>query len=179
MLQALALTGLGGLLAIIGTIFGYYLQAREGRRARSETYEREDRFRLHRDRRESYAAFHLAFGNARLAMFSFMDSRGDPEYLARVREARDGAWATYVPLWHVGADEVIGIAGNLMSEIEAVGWHGDNFDPDRWGEMVDAYVLAVRNDLTGQRSSRRGPEASGLLPTETGSAPSPSHTDTP
>ncbi|MEU8306864.1 hypothetical protein AB0C84_25235 [Actinomadura sp. NPDC048955] len=65
MLQSLALTGLGGLLAIVGTLLGHRWQAVEARHSRLENYQREDRYRLHQERRAAYADFHLAVGHAR------------------------------------------------------------------------------------------------------------------
>jgi hypothetical protein len=165
MLQSLVLTSLGGLLAIAGAIAGYLLQNHEARHARFESYNREDLFRLHQDRRQAYRDFHVAFIGARPAVNAAMDSPDDTELRAKVREARNVVLASYIPLWHVGAEEVVQAARNMMHDLHAVGWHGATSSWDDYVKLVDLYVLAVRNDLMKQDSSLEVAEASGALAT--------------
>jgi hypothetical protein len=165
MLQSLALTALGGLLTIVGGIAGYLLQNREARRARSETYKREDLFRLHQDRRQAYRDFHIAFAGARPAVDAVTESPDNAELRAKVREARNVVHVSWVPLWHVGADEVVKAARNILNDMVAVGWHGATSPWMDYAKLVDSYVLAVRNDLMKQNSSFSEAMASGALST--------------
>jgi hypothetical protein len=164
MLQPLLLTGFGGLLAILGTIAGYILQTREARSVRAGAYGREDRFRLHQDRREAYRAFHLAFGEARDVIELYMESRDDIALLKKVQDAREEAWRKHLTVWHIGAVEVVQAARKIMGELTDIGWNGATSDNERWIVLIGSYVLAVRNDLLGEKSSYQEAEAAKILP---------------
>jgi hypothetical protein len=167
MLQSLILTGFGGLLAIGGAVAGYLVQTRDAQRARAEPYTREDTFRLHQDRRQVNRDFYLAYGSTN-AMMDAMKSPDDPELRAKVRAARDELHGSYVPLWHIGAEEVIQAARSILNEMQAVGWGGATTSWERHTTLVSAYVLAVRNDLLKQRLSFQEALASGALIIDSG-----------
>jgi hypothetical protein len=40
-----------------------------------------------------------------------------------------------------------------MDEITDIGWRGANSSDERWRLLIGSYVLAVRNDLLGEKSS--------------------------
>lgn len=140
--------GLGGLLTIVGTFLGHRWQTLEARRGRQEVHEREDRYRLHQDRRVAYVGFHLALGNAR-SVFSDVEAGAAQDWLLKVREARAEAWVALVPLWHVGSERVVDAAAKIMNHIDAVAWRGKEVDLDTWSALMEEYVIAVRSDLLG------------------------------
>jgi hypothetical protein len=107
MLEALLLAGLGGFLAIAGTVTGQHLQARHNRRIRVEEYAREDRYRLFRDRLEAYREYHVAVGNARRVMGLYSRSRDDTGLLETLKEARSEAWRAYTLVWLIGEENVV------------------------------------------------------------------------
>ncbi|QKW39375.1 hypothetical protein HUT06_39520 [Actinomadura sp. NAK00032] len=147
MLQSLALTGLGGLLAIVGTLLGHRRQAAEARHSRLEGYQREDRYRLHQERRMAYADFHLAIGRARSMVRTIEMADGDDDGFNKIKDARSDVWAALVPLWHVGSEEVVRTAGEFLSRIDAVMQEGSRLDLDQWKDLVKDYASAVRRDL--------------------------------
>jgi hypothetical protein len=163
MLQSVILTGFGGLLAITGAIAGYLLQNREARRARLESYKREDTFRLHQDRRQAYQDFHLTFVRAQPSLYATIESPGDVELRAKVREARQEVHQSYLPLWHIAGPQVVQAARGILDVYDAVGWRDAPYSWDNWIDRVDCYVLAVRNDLLKQESSLQEAVTSGAL----------------
>lgn len=163
MLQSLVLTGFGGLLAITGAIAGYLLQNREARRARSESYKREDLFRLHQDRRQAYQDFHVAFVRNQPSLWATIDFPDDADRRAKVREARQEVHLSYLPLWHIAAEEVVQAARAILQIYDAVGWDSAPYIWGDWLNLVDSYTLAVRNDLLKQDSSFQEAVASRAL----------------
>src|SRR5262245_54961043 len=56
---------LGGLIGVLGTLLGAYLQYNEAGKARREQYRREDKYRLLNERIDAYEKFYVSMGNAR------------------------------------------------------------------------------------------------------------------
>lgn len=147
MLQSLLLTGLGGLLAIAGTIAGHAWQARENRRIRLEGYRREDRYRLYNDRLQAYRELHLAVGKARKALAGYSNESRDPDPSDRVMELRNEFWSAYTLVWLIGGMEVVRASTRIFNTVDAVVAGNEKFDSSRWGELVRSYISAARADL--------------------------------
>jgi len=147
MLEALLLAGLGGVLAIAGTVAGQFMQARNAQHVRAEEFTREDRYRLHRDRLEAYREYHVALGGVRPVMALYSRSKDDTELHNTLKEERNKAWRAYTLVWLIGEEKVVDAASGLLKLVDDVTWHGAGFQPDLWGAGIRAYVEAARSDL--------------------------------
>lgn len=150
MLQSLLLTGLGGLIAITGTVIGQRLQAREAKNMRIEDRTREDRYRLHKERLDAYVRFHVQFGLARRPMLAYSEAADAPEALEQVSEARIAAWQAFVFVRLIGSPKAVAAARAVMWEITAVAWDEKKFEKDRWSDLVLAFRTAARRDVVGE-----------------------------
>lgn len=149
MLQSLLLTGIGGLLAIMGTFVGQHMQARVTQRIRDEDRAREDRYRLHAERLQAYVAFHTKFGEARRVLVRHSKSDNDSTAQVKAMEARNAAWHSFVTVRLIGSPDAVASARALMWEITAIAWEGKKFDPDEWSNLVVKFRTAARRDLVG------------------------------
>jgi hypothetical protein len=147
MLEALLLAGLGGALAIAGTVTGQYMQAHNAQRVRAEGYAREDRYRLYRDRLEAYREYHVSLGAARVVMALYSRSQDDAQLLNTLKEERNKAWRAYSLVWLIGEEKVVKAATVLLKMVDDVTWHGAKFQPDPWSDGIRASVEAARSDL--------------------------------
>jgi hypothetical protein len=141
--ESAVLAGIGGGLTLIGTWAGARWQAREAHRARAEQFAREDRFRLHRDRMETYASFLRAAGVMRAAMTRPSSALDD------ARKRRNALWHEYARLRLIGADEVVHVAGSVLELANQFVWQGAKFDDERHGALITSYVQCARSDLLG------------------------------
>lgn len=147
MWQLVLLTALGGALTIAGTIAGHNWQAAENRRVRRERYEREDRYRLFRDRIEAYRAFNEAASAVlRPALKSYQEADRDQSLVPSISQARMDTHSAYIVVRLIGDGDVVLAASKLLSEADEVRWRKD-FDPDRWGDLIINFVGAARTDL--------------------------------
>ena len=171
MVASLLSTCVGGFIAITGSVVGQRLQARNATKSRAEQYNREDRYRLHRERVDVYSQFYLDMKVLRRAVM-----RVDPAARATDQtavDAQDTAWWTYAKMRIVGSTDVIIAARSMIVYISAA-VSSDEFDLDQWSAMVATYRAAARRDLIGPAPSDV-PELSGeadwaraiLLPTPT------------
>jgi hypothetical protein len=136
------LTALGGTIAIVGAWFGARFQAREARRARREAYDREDRFRLHKERVEAYSSFYIAAGHVRSVLFNETDQ---PTRIS----ARSDLWATYTRIVLLGDLQFLQIAGSILKLADGVIRDGDTFSPEAFRELIQKLQRAGRADLIG------------------------------
>jgi len=144
--QPLLLTGLGGVLAIAGTVIGQFWHARTARQERHEQWAREDAYRLHGERREAYAAFYLAAGHARLIMATY-PAPISSEGLAELEEARMALWKEFVSVRLIGVRDVLAAARTLLTMVDRVAQRQEEFAPTPWVEAIDVYVGRARRDL--------------------------------
>lgn len=147
MLQALLLALLGGCLAIAGTVTGQYMQSRNTHRSRIEGYEREDRYRLYRDRLDAYREYHVAVGGARRAMIMYSRATADADLHKALVEERNKVWRAYTLVWLIGDESVVDTATQLFNMVDEVTWHDAEFEPPSWAERIRAFVRAARADL--------------------------------
>jgi hypothetical protein len=153
MWQAILLTSLGAALAMVGTIIGHRWQAAESRRMRREGYEREDRYRLFRERVEAYRAFHLAASATRPILIDYSEAilapqqHGPDKLDAALDEARQDAFRAFIFVRLIGNSTVVRAASKIMREIDHVYREGQPFDSLRWSERILDYISSARFDL--------------------------------
>jgi hypothetical protein len=107
-----------------------------------EQFEREDRFRLHKERIEAYSAFYAAAGNARPILGS------NPSDQSAV-DARNEVWLAYTRVLLVGDGTVLDAAGNILRYITAVTSDGRAFDSSHYRELIWQLQATARADITG------------------------------
>ncbi len=129
MLQSLLLTGLGGVLGIMGTLLASQWQARNAKQVRAEQYTREDRYRLATNRIDAYTAFYRAAGRARSAMATH----------AHPKEVECGL---------IGDNATERHASAVLEFVTRVSQHLEHFVPRQWADLMKAYIHAARFELT-------------------------------
>ncbi|WP_152991228.1 hypothetical protein [Frankia sp. R43] len=144
LLSSILLTALGGILTVLGVYIGARYQAKEAAHARRETERREDRFRLHAERREAYVAFYRAVGGCRRA-FALMTQ---PDWdRSSAGEARSNLWASWIVLRLIGKERVLESAGNFLSYVDGMLDGSTEFSNGEWRDLVNDYVENARDDL--------------------------------
>jgi len=151
--ESAVLAGIGGGLTLIGTWAGARWQAREAQRARAEQFAREDRFRLHRDRMETYASFLRVAGAMRAAMTR------PSSVLEDARKRRNALWQEYARLRLIGADQVAHVAESILELANQFVWQGAKFDDERHRALIASYVQCARSDLLGLVAADPGSHA--------------------
>jgi hypothetical protein len=148
MLASLLLTCVGGLIAITGSIVGQRMQARTERRSRAAQHDREDRFRLHKERTKLYSRFYLDMKTLRRAVMRQEEpsTRGTDE---AINAAQDTAWWTFAKIRLMGSPDVVVAARSLMLYITAAISGEGEFELEHWSALVVAYRTAARGDLIG------------------------------
>jgi len=131
--------GAGGLTSLI--------QARQAAQVRAEVRDREDQYRLHRDRVDAYIAFHAAIGSMRRILQNAANSAEEGN--SRCRAARNDTHITYVRIALVGSTGVVAEARRMMIHIDAVTYGRAPFDSVVWNDALDGFQNAARYDLTG------------------------------
>ncbi|WP_157475713.1 hypothetical protein [Parafrankia sp. EUN1f] len=144
LLSSILLTALGGILTAFGGYIGVRYQAKEAARARRETQQREDLFRLHAERREAYVAFYQAVGGCRRA-FALMAQPGWDRPSAR--EVRSNLWASWIVLRLIGKEGVLEAASNFLSYVDGMLDGSISFSNEDWRDLVNGYVENARDDL--------------------------------
>jgi hypothetical protein len=158
--DSVLLAAVGGGLTTLGTWLGFRWQAREARQVRSEQLVRDDRFRLHKERMESYASFLREVGDARRALARFAASGNDPSEARRAaRDQRNSLWKEYTTLSLIGAKDVVDAASSVLQLVTAVAWGDVRFDDKHYDDLVGVYMESARSDLLAQAA---------LSPTPTG-----------
>jgi hypothetical protein len=141
LLDSLLSAGVGGLIGTTGTLLAWRTQAKEARRIREEQYDREDRFRLHKERVEAYSAFYVAAGHARRTL------RSDPTEESAM-EARAEVWHKFTRVLLVGDRPVLDAASDILAYVTAVAHEGRRFDVDHYSELIWRLQATARADIT-------------------------------
>lgn len=140
--ESLLLTALGGGIGTAGTLLGMRMQAREAGRVRRQQCEREDRFRLHKDRIEAYSSYYVAAGHMRKALVSDAD-------LEVKREVRRELWHAFTTIVLIGERTVLESASTLLVYADRVIAGDLKFDKKHYGELIWRLQRAGRADLIG------------------------------
>ena len=148
MLAPLLSACVGGLIAIMGSgsVIGQRLQASSARRFRAEEHDREDRYRLQRERMEIYSQFYLRMKVLRRTAMKFGPDTRETD--GATAEARDSVWEVYATMCLLGSPEVVVAARSMILHIAAAASR-DEFDLDHWSTLVAVYRTAARHDLIG------------------------------
>jgi hypothetical protein len=137
---------LGGLIGVTGTVLGSRMQAREAGRVRAEQHDREDRFRLHKERIDAYSAFYIAAGHARRVL------SGQPSG-TMAADVRAEVWHAYTRVLLVGHRRVLDVADEILVYTTAVAFKGVSFDLDQYRGLISRLQHATRLDLIGADES--------------------------
>jgi hypothetical protein len=151
MLQALLLTGLGGLLAIGGALVGHYVQAEEARKVRAETRQREDFYRFHADRKAAYASCYQAFTLARETIFWLEQRPDDTDLGERLRLQFLDAHDAFTVVKLIGSPEAAEAVGPLMQAISSAALTGTVLDKEAWGQHMGVLLRTTRGELLSPR----------------------------
>ena len=140
----LALTG--GALTITGTVTGLRLQARHAAKARTEQYEREDRYRLFDKRQNAYVELYLKIGSARRQLVIYSRNANAADVLTDARTARNEYWAAYAVARLIGSEEVFSIADEILSFFDDSIQQG-RFNHEQFVTLLQGFTDAARKEL--------------------------------
>lgn len=140
LLDSLLATAVGGFIATTGTLLAWRTQAREARRIRIEQYEREDRFRLHKDRIDAYSAFYIAAGHARRILLGH--SMDQP-----AQDVRAEVWHAFTRVVLVGDQMVLDVANDILAYVTDVVFKGTTFDVDHYRDLIWRLQATARADV--------------------------------
>lgn len=145
--QSLLLAGAGGVLALSGTWMGFYLQAREQRRVRSDQLAREGLLRLHGDRITSYTAFYKEGGAMRRALRAVASTPNDEGVRQEAWKQRSILWGACASVTLLGSREAASAAWDLLTYATDVVDMRAAFDVHRFSELIWNFILRARLDL--------------------------------
>jgi hypothetical protein len=134
----------GGLLAILGSWAGIYMQTRSVRSLEDERSRRADLNLLHNDRVAAYAAFYLRIGITRRAISESLDDgtrRIDPVAIRREN------WEAYVRVALIGHEGVLRAATRLMGTVDQLLFGTETYNNDAWAAEVASFVTEVRRSV--------------------------------
>ncbi|MFC8620411.1 hypothetical protein ACFT9M_28880 [Micromonospora purpureochromogenes] len=149
--ESLLLTALGGGIGTAGTWLGSRMQATQAERVQREQHEREDRFRLHKERIEAYSAFYIAAGHVRQIL-------AEDRTLADRRGARSEMWQAFTTVLLVGHRDVLDAASDLLGYTDSVISNQQDFEQDHYSWLIHRLQHAARTDLTGASDLMPPPE---------------------
>ncbi|GAA4527720.1 hypothetical protein [Amycolatopsis samaneae] len=156
--ESALLTGLGGALTATGAWLGFRWQAREARKVKAADLAREDRYRLHNDRKEYYLSFYRAAGEARHALHALRklpEGEESAEALKEARAARTTVWEAYTAVRLIGAEPVRDKANPVFSYVSAAARLETRFDLDRFDRLLREFIVEAREELTGHDAPAR------------------------
>lgn len=143
---SLLLSATGGVIAIVGTITGLHLQAKQATRLRKEQYAREDKYRLYDKRQAAYADLYLRAGKMRRALATLSCNPDSEEAIDGASMARSNYWEAFAVVRLIGSDEMVKLSSDLL-------WHIDEkleirqFDGEEYRSWIDRLTSAARQDL--------------------------------
>jgi len=140
----LLLTALGGAVALTGTFVGHRWQAAEARRIRFEDHAREDRYRHHAARTETYIRFVAAFTRAREAAFAKEQGHEDPEQLRLTFLALMDVSAS---IQIIGTPEASAAASPITSAVSAYTLSDGPYLQEDWREITSRFLEVARAEL--------------------------------
>jgi len=140
--ESLMLTALGGVIGLAGIWLGARVQAREADRVRREQFEREDRFRLHKERIAAYSEFYAATGRMRRLLKGHQD-------LSLCREHRSVLWLAYTTVLLIGDRSVLGAATAILGWADSIIANEKTYDEKEYTDMIHRFQNVGRADLTG------------------------------
>jgi hypothetical protein len=152
MLQTLLLTSMGGILAICGALVGHYVQAREARKVRAETRQREDLYRFHEDRKAAYASCYQAFTCVRETLFWLEQRPNDTDLNEKLRLQFLETHNVFTIVKLIGSHEIADVVSPLMQAVSAAALTGAALDKKAWGQNMDAMLRRSRKELIDPRA---------------------------
>ncbi|MEU8003217.1 hypothetical protein AB0B66_18830 [Catellatospora sp. NPDC049111] len=164
--ESILLAALGGVIAILAGVVGSRLQERTASRVRAELHAREDRFRLHKERVDAYAHFHVMASDALRALKFYSREPANADLRERLWEKRNLVFYACIPIELFGHDSVNTTAWALIHYIDASSADPATFDQEVWTRLINDYRRTVRTAVIGeerlQSESDSAPPASRL-----------------
>jgi hypothetical protein len=140
LLDSLLSAAVGGFIGTTGTLLAWHTQAREARRVRMEQYEREDRFRLHKERIDAYSAFYVAAGHARPIL-------GNRPTGQSAKDVRSELWHAYTQILLVGDRTVLDVANDILTYVTAIVFEGTTFEENHYRQLIWRLQAGTRADI--------------------------------
>jgi hypothetical protein len=132
----------GGTIGVIGTLLGARTQIKEARQVRTEQYDRDDKFRLHKEKLEAYAKFYVAAGHGRRILMR------DDTNMDDAADVRSECWHAYTKIVLIGDDDVLKVSGEILSHVTDIAFKELSFDRKYYEGLIRRLQTATRASLT-------------------------------